>query len=61
MEETIFQLKDQLNDRKQAWEEAKDFNHATSIFVCNRRIQKLNEALQLVAELELIDEQTKKS
>lgn len=59
MEEILDQLKNQLTDRKQEWEDAKDLKHATSVFVSNRRIQKLNEALQLVAEVELIDEYTR--
>ena len=60
MEEILDQLKNQLTDRKQEWEDAKDLKHATSVFVSNRRIQKLNEALQLVAEVELIDEYTRR-
>lgn len=60
MEEALYQLKDSILARSQEWEEAKDPRHYTSIFVCNRRIQKLDEALQLIAELELIDEYTKR-
>lgn len=59
MEETLFRLKDIVNERKQAWEDAKEPKFHTSIFVCNRRIQKLDEALQLIADIELIDEYTK--
>lgn len=59
MEETIYQLKDSVLERRAEWEDAKNSEHPTSIFVCNRRIQKLNEALQLLAEIELIDEYTK--
>lgn len=60
MEETIYQLKEELNVRKEKWEAAKDLKHATSVFVSNRRIQRLNEALQFIAEIELIDEYTKR-
>ena len=60
MEETIYQLKDRVLERRAEWEDAKNPEHPTSIFVCNRRIQKLNEALQLLAEIELIDEYTKR-
>lgn len=59
MEEELLNLKDRVLERKKEWEEAKDPAHVTSIFVCNRRIQKLNEAMQMIAELELIDEYTK--
>ncbi|MGO4942887.1 hypothetical protein ACTQ5R_09720 [Ruoffia tabacinasalis] len=55
MEKDLLILKDKVIARKKAWEDAKDPAHATSIFVCNRRIQKLNDALKLLAELELID------
>lgn len=55
MEETLNQLKDIVANRMQQWEDTKDSNHPTSIFVCNRRIQKLDEALELIAELELVD------
>ncbi|MFV8240303.1 hypothetical protein ACNNM0_05950 [Aerococcus viridans] len=55
MEKELLILKDKVLSRKQAWEDAKDPAHVTSIFVCNRRIQKLNEALKILAELESID------
>lgn len=61
MEETLYRLKDNVIERRQAWEDAKDPKFYTSIFVCNRRIQKLDEALQLIADIELIDEYTKRS
>lgn len=61
MEETLYQLKDLVLARRQEWEDAKNPKHATSVFVCNRRIQKLNEALQLIAEVELIDEYTRRA
>lgn len=61
MEEALYQLKDSVLERREEWEAAKNPKHATSIFVCNRRIQKLDEALQLIAEVELIDEYTKKT
>lgn len=60
MEEALYQLKDNLLKRRQEWEDAKNLKHATSVFVCNRRIQKLNKALQIIAEVELIDEYTKR-
>lgn len=59
MEKDLQVLKDKVQARKKAWEEAKDPAHAVSIFVCNRRIQKLNEALEMIAELEEIDEYSK--
>ena len=61
MEEVLNQLKVQVLARRQEWEEAKNPQHATSVFVCNRRIQKLNEALQLIAEVELIADYSKRS
>lgn len=61
MEESLYRLKDSVLERRKEWEDAKDLNHATSVFVCNRRIQKLNEALQLIAEVELIADYTKRS
>lgn len=59
MEKDLQVLKDKVLARKKAWEEAKDPVHAVSIFVCNRRIQKLNEAMEMIAELEEIDEYSK--
>lgn len=56
MEKEILILRDKILARKKAWEDAKDPAHVTSIFVCNRRIQKLNEALKLIAEIEWIDD-----
>lgn len=61
MEESLYRLKDSVLERRKEWEDAKDPKHATSVFVCNRRIQKLNEALQLIAEVELIADYTKRS
>lgn len=58
MEETLYNLKDTVIERQQAWENAKDHRFPTSIFVCNRRIQKLNEAMKIIEELESIDEYT---
>lgn len=52
MEKEILILRDKILARKKAWEDAKDPAHVTSIFVCNRRIQKLDEALELLAEIE---------
>lgn len=60
MEEPLCNLKDIVIERRLAWENAKDHRFPTSIFVCNRRIQKLDEALQLIADIEIIDEYTKK-
>lgn len=59
MEKDIQVLKDKVQTRKKAWEEAKDPAHAVSIFVCNRRIKKLDEALEMIAELEVINEYSK--
>lgn len=59
MEEMIKELKSRAVGRIQEWEAAKNPQHATSIFVCNRRIQKLDEALALIAQIESIDEYTK--
>lgn len=53
------QLKERVLERKKRWEDAKEPQHVVSIFVCNRRIQKLNEAIDLIAKLEEIDEYTK--
>lgn len=58
MEETLYNLKDTVIERRQAWENAKDHRFPTSIFVCNRRIQKLNEAMKMIEELELVNEYT---
>lgn len=52
MEKDLQVLKDKVQTRKKAWEESKDPAHAVSVFICNRRIQKLNEALEMIAELE---------
>lgn len=60
MEDALYQLKDAVRARRQEWEAAKNPQHSTSIFVCNRRIQKLNQALELIAKIELIDEYTKR-
>lgn len=59
MEKDLQVLKNKVQAIKQAWEEAKDPAHTVSIFVCNRRIQKLNEALEMITELEEIDEYSK--
>lgn len=59
MEETLYNLKDTVIERRQAWENAKDHRFPTSIFVCNRRIQKLNEAMKMIEELELVNDFTK--
>lgn len=56
MDKDLLILKDKILARKKVWEDAKDPAHMTSIFVCNRRIQKLNEALKLLAELGWIDD-----
>lgn len=53
------QLKERVLERKKRWEDAKEPQHVVSIFVCNCRIQKLNEAIDLIAKLEEIDEYTK--
>ena len=59
MEKDLQILKDKVQARKKAWKEAKDPVHVTSIFVCERRIQKLNEALEMIDELESIAEYSK--
>ncbi|MGO4942882.1 hypothetical protein ACTQ5R_09690 [Ruoffia tabacinasalis] len=59
MEKELLILKEEIFERKQKWEDAKEPAHITSIFVCNRRIQKLNEALKLLAELEWVDDYTR--
>lgn len=59
MENALSQLKDAIHARRQEWEDAKNPQHSTSVFVCNRRIQKLNQALELIAVIECIDEYTK--
>lgn len=59
MEERLYNLKDTVIERRQAWENAKDHRFPTSIFVCNRRIQKLNEAMKMIEELELVNDFTK--
>lgn len=56
MDKDLLILKDKILARKKEWEDAKDPVHVTSIFVCNRRIQKLDEALKLLADLEWIDD-----
>ena len=55
MDKDLYILKEKILARKKEWEDAKDSAHVTSIFVCNRRIQKLDEALKLLADLEWID------
>lgn len=57
-EKILNQLKVIVVNRKQKWEDAKDSNHPTSIFVCNRRIKKLDEALEFISELERVDAYT---
>ena len=59
MEKELLALKDIVLARREEWENAKDPVHVTSIFVCNRRIQKLNEALEMIVELESIAEYSK--
>lgn len=59
MDETLNNLKEIVVNRRNKWEVAKDNRFPTSIFVCNRRIQKLNEALELINDIEVIDEYTK--
>ena len=59
MDKDLLILKDKILARKKVWEDAKEPAHITSIFVCNRRIQKLNEALKLLAELEWVDDYTR--
>lgn len=56
MDKDLLILKDKILARKKEWEDAKDPAHVTSIFVCNRRIQKLDEALKLLTDLEWIDD-----
>lgn len=56
MDKDLLILKDKILARKKEWEDAKDPVHVTSIFVCNRRIQKLDEALKLLTDLEWIDD-----
>lgn len=60
MEQELFNLKESVLKRKKAWQKAINPKIATSVFVCNHRIQKLDEALELIAKLELIDEYTMK-
>ena len=59
MEQELLQLKERVLERKQRWEDAKEPQHMVSIFVCNRRIKKLMDAMGLIDELEEIDEYTK--
>lgn len=59
MEDALYELKEAIYARRQEWEAAKNPQHSTSVFVCNRRIQKLNQALELIAKIEYIDEYTK--
>ena len=59
MDKDLLILKDKILARKKEWEDAKDPVHVTSIFVCERRIQKLNEALEMIDELESIAEYSK--
>ena len=56
MDKDLLILKDKILARKKEWEDVKDPAHVTSIFVCNRRIQKLDEALKMLADLEWIDD-----
>ena len=56
MDKDLLILKDKILARKKEWEDVKDPAHVTSIFVCNRRIQKLDEALKLLTDLEWIDD-----
>lgn len=58
MEQELTQLKERVLERKKKWEDAKEPQHVTSVFVCNRRIKKLNDAMELIAELEEIAEYT---
>lgn len=60
MQEELNNLRVKAFERKRDWENAKDPRHHTSIFVCNRRIQKLDEALGLIDEIEYIDGYTKR-
>lgn len=60
MQEELNNLRVKAFERKRDWENAKDPRHHTSIFVCNRRIQKLDEALALIDEIEYIDGYTKR-
>ena len=52
MGKEMLMLRDKILARKKEWEDVKDPAHVTSVFVCNRRIQKLDEALELLAEIE---------
>lgn len=56
MDKDLLILKEKILARKKEWEDVKDPAHVTSIFVCNRRIQKLDEALKMLADLEWIDD-----
>ena len=60
METLLNELREEVLTRTQDWEDAKEPQHITSIFVCNRRIQSLNKALELIDELEEIDAYTKR-
>ena len=59
MEQELMELKERVIERKKRWEDAKEPQHVVSIFVCNRRIKKLMDAMELIAELEEIEEYTK--
>ena len=59
MEKTLDELKDIIYARRDKWETAKDNKFPTSIFVCNRRIHRLNEALKMIEELELTEKFTR--
>lgn len=61
MEESLKHLKIDVLKRKEDWESVKNQSQPTSVFVCNRRIQKLDEALQLISEIEQIDKYTERS
>lgn len=56
MEKELLHLKGKVLERRQAWENAKEPEHVVSIFVCNRRIQKLTEAIELIETLKDIEE-----
>ena len=60
MQEELNNLRIKALERKENWEDAKDKRHYTSIFVCNRRIQKLDEAVALIDKIDYIDGYTKR-
>lgn len=59
MDKTLDELKNIIYVRRDKWEAAKDNKFPTSIFVCNRRIHRLNEALKMIEELELTEKFTR--